>query len=147
MVLVVGERLRRVEPAHGLALEFDVAGIADDAVEDGVREGRLPDGLVPEIGGEPADDHGRLAHAAAFDDLEQAAPRVGGEFLQSPVVEDDEVRPREAVRQPVEAVAVARPGQLDDEFRHAAAGPWRATAQASHALPQPQAPVTVMLTP
>ena len=36
-----------LELAHGLALEFEVVGVVDDSVEDGIGEGGIADDLVP----------------------------------------------------------------------------------------------------
>lgn len=40
--------------AHGGALEFEAVSVVDDAVEDGVRERRLADDVVPGLDGQKA---------------------------------------------------------------------------------------------
>ena len=43
---------------HGVSFECDPVRVMDEAVEDGVREGVVPDALVPRLDGELARDDG-----------------------------------------------------------------------------------------
>src|SRR5262245_61781643 len=81
-----GLRRRGELSAQRLALELETMGIVDDAIEDGVGDGRLADDVVPAIDGDLAGDEGGAAAIALLDDLQQIAALVGGERLQAPVV-------------------------------------------------------------
>ena len=63
-----------------------------EPVEDGVGVGGFADRFVPVLDGQLAGDEGGSALVAVFEDFEQVAPLRRGEFGQSPVVEDDQVR-------------------------------------------------------
>jgi len=54
-------------------------GIVDDAVEDGVGDGRFADDVVPAIDRDLAGDEGGAAAAALLDDLQEIATLVGPE--------------------------------------------------------------------
>ena len=85
---VVGGELR----AQGVALELEAMGVVDDAVEDGVGDGRLADDVVPSVDGDLAGDEGSAVAVAFLDDLQQIAPLVGSERLKPPIVEDEQPR-------------------------------------------------------
>ena len=60
--------------------------IVDDAIEDGVGDGRLADDVVPSVDRDLAGEIGAVA-AALLDDLQQVASLVGRERFEAPVVE------------------------------------------------------------
>ena len=84
--LVVGFEL-----AHGWPVQFQPIGVVDDAIEDGVGEGRLADDIVPLVEGELAGDERRAAAIAVLDDFHQIAPLVGDKPVRSPVIEDQQI--------------------------------------------------------
>ena len=67
-----------------------------------------------------ADDHDGVACVALFDDLEQVAAALGGEALQPPVVEDQQLDLGEAAHQTVVASGIAGAGELGDQLGDAA---------------------------
>ena len=83
----------------------------DEAVEDGIGEGRLADDVVPGIDGKLAGDQRGAGAVSVLDDLHEVAALAGGEPVGSPVVEDQQVRPDQAPEQSRE-VAVAM-GELE----------------------------------
>jgi hypothetical protein len=59
----------------------------DQAIEQGVGNGRIADVLVPMPNRKLAGDHRGGAPMAVVDDLQQVAPLVGGERRDAPVVQ------------------------------------------------------------
>src|SRR5580700_1736535 len=80
-----------LELAHGWPVQLEPIGIVDDAIEDGVRERRLADDIVPLVAGKLTGDKRRAVSVAVLDDLHQIAPLVGGEPVWSPIVEDQQI--------------------------------------------------------
>src|SRR5207253_10734795 len=80
-----------LELAHRWPVQFQPIGVMDDAIEDGVGEGRLTDDLVPLVEGELAGDERRAAAIAVLDDLHQIAPLIGSEPVWAPIVEDQQI--------------------------------------------------------
>ena len=66
-------------------------GVVDEAVEDGVGEGRIADDLVPVLDRHLAGDDGGGAPVAVVDDLEQVAALLAGERREAPIVEDEQL--------------------------------------------------------
>ena len=87
----------------------------DQAVENGIGEGRLVDDVVPAIDGKLAGDDGGAGFVAVLDDLHQVAALAGGEPVRSPVVEDEQIRPDQAAEQPREAPVAMGKLQLGEE--------------------------------
>lgn len=56
--------------AGRFALESEATSVVDDAVENGVGDGRLTDDVVPPVDGNLAGDEGGAPAAALLDDLE-----------------------------------------------------------------------------
>jgi hypothetical protein len=73
--------------AHGFPLELDAIGVVDEAVEDGVAEGRVGDPLVPGEHRQLAGDDGCGAAVAVVDDLQQVMPPLGRQRCQAPIVQ------------------------------------------------------------
>ncbi len=69
--------------------------VVDEAVEDGVGDGGIRDDLVPMVDRNLTGDDGRTALMAVIDDLEEIATLLAGEWGETPVVEDEEVDPRQ----------------------------------------------------
>ncbi len=44
--------------SHALSFEFDAIGVVDESVENGIREGGLPNHIVPCVDGQLAGDQG-----------------------------------------------------------------------------------------
>ncbi len=61
-------------PAHGLAFEFDMDGVVDEPVHDGVGQGGLGDVVVPLVEGQLRDDDHGLPVVALLQDLQQGQP-------------------------------------------------------------------------
>jgi len=87
-------RAARFGFAHRWPVEIEAVGVVDEAVEDGIGEGRLADHLVPGLYGELAGDQRRARAVAVFDDLHQVAALTGGKAIRAPVVEDQETGTR-----------------------------------------------------
>ena len=65
-----------------VALEFDAVSVVNDAVQDGVTEGRIGDDVVPLRHGHLACDQERSFVVAIVDDLEKVAGLLSG-FLST----------------------------------------------------------------
>lgn len=104
--------------AHGLPFEFHAVGIVDDAVEDGIREGRLADNIVPCLDGQLAGDHGRGPTVSLFDDLHQVAALGGGQPVRAPVIEDQQLGFRDAAEQAGETPVTVGQFQLFEQTWH-----------------------------
>ena len=72
----------------------------DEAIEDGVGDGGIGDDLVPVLDRHLAGDDGRAALVAVVDYLEEIAPLLAGERGDAPVVEDEQIDPRQRLEQP-----------------------------------------------
>ena len=58
---------------HALACEGQPVGVMDEAVQDGIGQGRIADGLVPVLHRELAGDNRGAAAVAVFEDFQQVA--------------------------------------------------------------------------
>src|SRR5438128_482786 len=94
-------------------------GVVDDAVEDGVSDGRLADDVVPSIYGYLAGDECCAAAVAFLDDLQQIAALVGSERFEPPVVEDEQPHLAEALHQPAIAAVAAGEREVGEQPGHA----------------------------
>lgn len=77
--------------AQAVALELDTMSVVNDAVQYGVTERWICDDVMPLGHGHLTCDQERSLVVAIIDDLEQVTALVGGEWLGSPVVENDEI--------------------------------------------------------
>jgi hypothetical protein len=77
----------RLAAAHGAAAELDAVGVLDQAVEGGVGQGGVGDGLVPGVDGELADDEGGAELVAVLCDLEQVLGLLRADGRDEEVVE------------------------------------------------------------
>ena len=65
----------------------------NEAVEDGVSEGRIADGFVPMLDGELTCDDGGSATVAVLEDFQEVTALWGGEDGQAPIVYDQHIHP------------------------------------------------------
>ena len=92
--------------AQAVSLQGEAVGVVDEAVEDGVGDGRIADDLVPVIDGQLAGHDGRAAAVPIVDDLEEIAALLGRQRREAPVVEDQQLDAGQGLEQPgVAAVA------------------------------------------
>ncbi|MFO0738198.1 MAG: hypothetical protein U0270_20065 [Labilithrix sp.] len=109
----------------------------DDAIADGVGDGRVGEEVVPAIVFELARDDRRAKVVAVFEDLEQVAPRLFGQRSDREVVEDEDIdlgnaREETGVRSvgASEAELVEEPGDASVEYTESlAAGLMRERAR------------------
>lgn len=80
--------------AQGFAIEVEVVRLMDQAVEDGIGQGRVADGGMPVRHGQLAGDDGRAAAMAVIDDFQQVAATLIGERCQSPIINDQHLGSR-----------------------------------------------------
>ena len=69
-------------------------GVVDEAVHDGVRQGRVAHRFVPLVDGDLGGDEGGAVAVTVFEELEEIEALFMTEPLEPPVVEDDEIRLR-----------------------------------------------------
>ena len=69
----------------------------DQPVQHGVGDSRMADVFVPEFNGHLAGDDGGGTIVPVVDDFHQVAPPLGSERGDAPIVEDEEVHPRQAL--------------------------------------------------
>jgi hypothetical protein len=101
--------------AHALAGELDSAGIANDAIEDGIGERRIADDVMPAIDRHLAGEKNRTGVVAVLDDFEQVAGLVRRERLRTPIVEDEKFDPAEGAQQFGVTPVAAREGERGEE--------------------------------
>ena len=77
--------------SHGASLEFELVGVVDESVEDGVGEGGVAEQFMPLGQGELAGDESGARGVSVFEEFEEVASVVGVELGDSEVVEDEEV--------------------------------------------------------
>ena len=102
-----------------MALERETIGVVDEAIEDGVGEGRLADDLVPRVDRQLAGDQRRAGAVAVLDDLHEIAPLVGDEAVRAPVVEDQQIGLGQRAEQTREAAVAVGELQIGEQARHA----------------------------
>ena len=88
-------------------------GVVDQAVEDGVGQGGMAEGLVPARHRQLAGDHGRTSLVALVEDFQQIPPALVVERSQPPVVEHQDLDLGERGHQ----LEVATVGPGEGEFR------------------------------
>lgn len=79
----VGFDVKRTEAgvlfSPAFSCEFEAVSVVDQAVENGVGEGRICDRLVPVLDGQLAGDDGGAAAVTILEDFEKVAPLRSGE--------------------------------------------------------------------
>jgi len=63
----------------------------DDAVEDGVGQGRVADQVAPAVDRDLASQQRGAAAVAIFDDLQHVVALLGPEGFEAPIVEDQQL--------------------------------------------------------
>ncbi len=128
--------------------EFGSMGAVNDAIEDGIAYGWIPDELVPAAHGNLAGHQQRALLVSVVDDFREIAPLLGGQRLRSPVVDDQRPGMFEHRRHSWQPVLAVSGGQFGEQpwgapIEHGEAFPaglWP-RAQANHDLPTPVGPV------
>ncbi len=72
-------------------------GIVDKSIEDSVGEGGIAEDFMPLLDRELTGDQGGGSAVSIIDDLHEVAPGIRVQGCQTPVVEDQEFDPAEAV--------------------------------------------------
>jgi hypothetical protein len=97
-----------IELAHAFSFQDEAVGIVDEAVEDGIGQGRVADDVMPVLDRNLAGDDGRRAAVSIVDDFEEIAALLDGHGREPPVVEDKQLDPGQAGQQtPVAAIAAS----------------------------------------
>jgi len=82
-------------------------GVVDDAVEDGVGQGRITDQIVPSVDRDLAGDQRGTSTGSFLGDLQKVAPLFRTEGFTAPVIQDQQLHSAERPHQPgVTAIAV-----------------------------------------
>src|SRR5689334_21805215 len=83
--------------AQGLALQLEPVSAVNEAVEHRVGNGGIADVGVPVVDWQLAGDDGGSAAVPIVDDFQQIASLLGGEWCQSPVIEDEDLHACQAL--------------------------------------------------
>ena len=105
--------------SQAVALESEPVGVVDEPVEDGVGDRRIADRFMPMLDRELAGHDRRTASVAVVDDLQQVAALIRRQVGQPPVVEDQQLRARDALEQPGVAAITACERQGIEQPWHA----------------------------
>ena len=98
-------------PTHAFAGQFDSMGIVNEAIHDGV--------LMPTVHGKLGRDDGRASPISLLEDFEEVMPGAGVEWLQPPIVEDDQVGAAEVAEDARMTPIATRQGKFFEELGHA----------------------------
>ena len=112
-------------------------GVVDEAVEDGIAQGRIGNPLMPGRYGELASDDGGGPAMPVIDNLQQVASLLGCQWGQAPVVKNEQLDPGQPLQHAGVAPITAGQAERLPQPRQA----WWPSAQASHDLPTPVGPV------
>ena len=91
----------------------------DEAVQDGVAEGRITYDVVPMFHGDLAGDDGRGATMAIIKDLQKVAPFGRIEYRQAPVIKDEELNATDGFEQTAIAAIASSKGERLEQARDA----------------------------
>ncbi len=91
----------------------------DQTVEDGVGQRGITHDLVPAIDRHLAGDDQGAAIVAVLDNLQQIAALLGSQWLRSPVVQNEQVDPRELAHQTTISAVTTRQRQCCEQARAA----------------------------
>jgi hypothetical protein len=91
----------------------------DETVQDGVSIGRIADDFVPSVDWELGGDHGGAASVSFLEDFQEVVSGGGGERLQAPVIEDEQIGAAEVPHQTRMASVATREGESLEEPGHA----------------------------
>ena len=112
--------------SHGASVEFELEGVVDEAVEDGVGEQ-----FMPLSQRELAGDEGGARGGAVFEEFAAVEAVLGVELGESEVVEDEEVGFGEGGEELGVAAVAARDGEVVEESGGAQVGHGEAVAAGS----------------
>jgi hypothetical protein len=116
-VFASGQGVSGFFPSHAFAFERDAMGIVDDAIEDGIGDGRLTDHVVPLGDGELGGDQRRFAPIAFFEDFQEIEALLIIEGVSAPVVEHQQLHAGEFVDEAREATVETCHGKLFKQAR------------------------------
>ena len=106
--------------AHGARpFELEAVSVVDEAIEDGIGEGRLADEVVPGFDGELAGHQRRRAAMPLLDDLHEIASLTSGEAVGTEIVQNEQIDLGERTEETVEVAVTVRELELCEEARHA----------------------------
>src|SRR6516164_3718029 len=94
-------------------------GVVNDAVEDGVGERRFPDQVVPTVDRDLASDQRGAAAVAVLDDFEHVVALLRSEWLEAPIIEDQQLYAAEGAHQTRISPVAAGERQIAEHPRHA----------------------------
>src|SRR5262252_3327062 len=77
--------------AQTVTSELQSVSIVDDAVEDGVGQGRLANQVVPAVDWDLAGDQRGAAAVTVFNDFQHVVTLLGPERLETPIIEDQQL--------------------------------------------------------
>ena len=77
----------RMPFTHRISSERHLVRVMEQAVKDRVRQGRIPQGLMPMLHGELAGNHGRATAVAVFQEFKDVAAVLVTEGGKSPVIQ------------------------------------------------------------
>lgn len=73
--------------AHAVAFEGDAVSIVDQAIEDGIGDGRLPDHFARMCNRQLSSDQCGFSLVAPLEDLEEVAALLFGQPVTAPAIE------------------------------------------------------------
>lgn len=76
--------------AEALAGQIDAVCVVNDAIQDGIGQGRISYYFIPAVHGDLARDEDRTAIVAILDDFEQVPAAVGAQGFRAPVINDEQ---------------------------------------------------------
>jgi hypothetical protein len=125
---VIGRSSHHVLPSllfsEGFAPELDPMGVVDDAIEDGVGQGRIADQIMPSIDRDLAGDQRGTSAVPFLGDLQEVAALFRTERFQPPIVQDQQLHSAECPHKPgVTTIAMCQrqigeqPGDTLVEYR------------------------------
>ena len=80
----------------------------DQAVEDGIGQGRVADGGMPVRHGQLAGDDGRSSAVAFLEDLQEIVPGLGVERFEAPIIQNEQLDAAEGTGDADVAAVAAR---------------------------------------
>lgn len=93
--------------------------VMDDAIEDGVGDGRLADHFVPCRHGELGSDQSGFPAVTFFEDFQEVETLLIIEAVRAPVVENEQLDACKFVDHAWEATVEARECKIFEQARHA----------------------------
>lgn len=103
--------------SHGASFELDAVSVVNDAVEDGIGQGGVADGLMPVLEGELTGDERRLSTDTVFQDLQEVTASGFSKGCESEVIDHDEPGLLESIENPGTGAVRSGSGKLFQEPR------------------------------